>query len=259
MDGLFQTIFRGDAIREGDLFRLRIVKQRQRTVTEQGRRWILYELELQHGDPDKSNPNDTVSVVIRVNPETMLPDSWTITHGKEKTEFTFGYPADGPADIYALGVPRNAPVEDRMPPPDLDRIIKIVQQHRRDFGNYLAIAGGNNEPGSGVVHLVRCKGDKFRVDDGIGDARHVASGNEMEQWWRGHAKELLFAGTVLCDGRRVYEHSFVRSEPWWKPSTNQLAQGDGARPRKASEQATATRRNTSSSCWPIRRDLTRNS
>src|SRR5206468_425429 len=55
-EGLFQAIFRGDAIREGDLFRLRIVKQRQRTVTEQGRRWILYELDLQHGDPDNSNP-----------------------------------------------------------------------------------------------------------------------------------------------------------------------------------------------------------
>jgi hypothetical protein len=49
----------------------------------------------------------------------------------------------------------------------------------------------------------------------------------MEQWWRGHGKEVLLAGTVLCDGRRVYEHSFVKSEPWWKPSTNQVAQGDG--------------------------------
>ena len=31
----------------------------------------------------------------------------------------FDYPAEGPADIYALGVPRDAPIEDRMPPPDL--------------------------------------------------------------------------------------------------------------------------------------------
>lgn len=242
--GLFQAIFRGDALREGDLFRLRIVRQRQQTVTEQGRRWILYELELepQDGGPKPPVEIPPISMVIRVNPEKMLPDSWTITQGKfqvtlpnsetvtreaVKVEFACDYPAEGPADIYALGVPRDASVEDRLPPPDLDRIIKIVQQHRRDFGNYLAIAGGNNEPGSGIVHLIRCKGDKFRVDDGLGDTRHVASGDELEKWWRGNGNEVLLAGAVLCDGHRLYEHSFVRPEPWWQPSMHQITQGEG--------------------------------
>jgi len=63
-----------------------------------------------------------------------------------KVEIAFDYPAEGPADIYALGAPREAPVEDRMPPPDLDRIMKIVQQNRRDFGDYLAIAGESKDP-----------------------------------------------------------------------------------------------------------------
>ena len=242
--GLFQAIFRGDAIREGDLFRLRIVKQRQQTVTEQGRRWILYELELekQGGGPKPPVEIPPISMVIRVNPEKMLPSSWTITQGKfevtqpdsktvtreaVKVEIAFDYPAEGPADIYALGVPRDAPVEDRMPPPDLDRIIKIVQQHRRDFGDYLAVAGGYSRDESYIVHLIRCKGDKFRVDEGIGGTRHVASGDEMEQWWRERGKELLLAGAALSDGRRVYEHSFVKSEPWWKPSMDHVSQGDG--------------------------------
>ena len=242
--GLFQAIFRGDAIREGDLFRLRIVKQRQQTVTEQGRRWILYELELepQGGGPKPPAEIPPISMVIRVNPEKMLPSSWTITQGKfqvtqpdsktvtreaVKVEIAFDYPAEGPADIYALGVPRDAPVEDRMPPPDLDRIIKTVQQNRRNFGDYLAVAGGYNRDSSYIVHLIRCKGDKFRVDEGAGDTRHVASGDEMEQWWRGRGKEILLAGAALCDGRRVYEHSFVKSEPWWKPSMDHVSQGDG--------------------------------
>ena len=127
---------------------------------------------------------------------------------------------------------RDAPVEDRMPPPELDRIIKIVQQHRRDFGNYLAIAGGNSQH-IGIVHLIRCKGDKFRVDDGIGDTRHVASGDEMEKWWWGHGRELLLEGTALSDGRRVYEHSYVEPEPWWKPAMHQVRQGEGPPPRQA--------------------------
>ena len=125
-------------------------------------------------------------MVIRVDPEKMLPDLMTFTFGKEKMQLTIDYPDEGPADIYALGVPRDAPVEDRMPPADLDRIIKIVQQNRHDFGNYLAVTGGNRPL---IVHVIRCKGDKFRVDVGIGDTKHVASGTEMEEWWREHGKE----------------------------------------------------------------------
>ncbi len=141
-----------------------------------------------------------------------------------KVEIAFDYPAEGPADIYALGVPRDAPVEDRMPPPELDRIIKTVQQNRRDFGNYLAIAGGNTRSS---VHVIRCKGDKFRIDVGVGDTSHVASGAEMEKWWREHGREVLPEGSVLCDGHRIYEHSFVHPEPWWKPSMDPIRQGDG--------------------------------
>jgi hypothetical protein len=243
--GLFQAIFCGRAIHEEDLFPGgRIVKQRHRTVTEQGRRWILYELELerQGGGPKPPVEIPPLSMVIRVNPEKMLPLSWTITQGKfkatlpksetidreeVKVEFAFDYPAEGPADIYALGVPRDTRVEDRLPPPDLGRIIKIVKQNRRDFGDYLAIAGGKDPHRPWMVHLIRCKGDKFRVDEGIADARHVASGDEMEKWWRGQGKEVLLAGSVLCDGRRVYEHSFVHPGPRWEPSGYHVSQGDG--------------------------------
>jgi hypothetical protein len=240
---LFQAIFRGNAIREGDFFPgVRIVKQRQRTVTEQGRRWIQYELELAERQGDGPQPPieiPAISVVIRVNPEKMLPDLMTVTHGKfkvtppgsrpvtrgeMKAEAAFDYPAEGPADIYALGVPRDAPVEDRLPPPDLDRIIKIIQQHRRDFGDYLAVANGSR---SSLVNVIRCKGDKFRVDEGTGDTRRVASGDEMEQWWRAHEKDLILQGAALGDGRRVYDHDFVHSEPWWKPSMYQVSPGEG--------------------------------
>ena len=242
--GLFQTIFRGDAIREGDLFRLRIVKQRQQTVTEQGRRWILYELELepQGGGPKPPVEIPPISMVIRVNPEKMLPrlvdhHSREVRSDAARLEDRYSRSGEsrdrlrlsgrGPGGHLCPGGAANAPVEDRMPPPDLDRIIRIVQQNRRDFGDYLAVAGGYNRDESYIVHLIRCKGDKFRVDEGIGDTRHVASGDEMEQWWRGRGKEILLAGAALSDGRRVYEHDYVKPEPWWKPSMDQVSQGDG--------------------------------
>jgi hypothetical protein len=225
-EGLFQAIFRGDAIRGGDLGLVGIAKQRQRTVTEQGRGWILYELEL-GGDPNDSDPKHTVSVVIRVDPEKKLPDLMTVTKGNKSMEATFDYPADGPPDIYALGLPRDARVEDRTPPPDLSRILKIVRQTRCDFDNYLAVASGNAVYRPGTVYLVRCKGDKFRIDVGPGVTKYVASGAEMEKWWRERGKEILPKGSVLCDGRRLYEHSLVNPEAGWKPSMHQVRSGDG--------------------------------
>ena len=87
--GLFQAIFRGDAHWRGSFLpRFRIVKQRQRTVTEQGRRWILYELELQRESDGPEPPTEipTAAVEIRVDPEKMLPDSMTFTQGKLKVE-----------------------------------------------------------------------------------------------------------------------------------------------------------------------------
>jgi hypothetical protein len=162
-------------------------------------------------------------VEIRVDPQKKLPDLMTFTQGKEKVQWTIDYPHEGPADIYALGVPRDAPVDDRTPPPDLSRILKLVEQNRREFGDYLAVAGGNRRL---TVHLIRCKGDKFRVDVGIGETQHVASGTEMKEWWREHGQEVLPAGSVLCDGRRVYQQSLGSPETGWKPIRDHIKQGD---------------------------------
>ena len=221
-EGLFRTIFRGEAVRPEDFGGGRIVKSRQRTVTEEGRRWIVYELEI--GDPNDEDPSHTSSLVIRVDPQKKLPALMTCTRGKEKEQATFDYPDKGPADVYALGVPRDVTAEDRTPPPDLERIIKIVRQNRRDFGDYLAVAGGNTRS---TVRLIRCKGDKFRVDVGVGDIRHVASTDQMEQWWQEHGREAFLQAAILSDGRRVDEHSLVRPELGWKPLPAHIKQGDG--------------------------------
>jgi hypothetical protein len=165
-EAMFRAIFRGDATL-GENFPERTIVQLQRTVDEQDRRWILFELKL--ADPGNREPGKMTSVVIRVDPKTNLPDSMTFTRGDEEWQMTIDYPDEGPADIYALGVPRDTPIDDRMPRADLDRILKIVEQNRRDFGDYLAVAGGDNRDRRFAVHLIRCKGDKCRVDIGLGD------------------------------------------------------------------------------------------
>jgi len=215
----FAAIMQGNVPREDEhFFGLRIVKKRQRTVNERGRRSIVYEFELKPPEgiqlpADRS----TTEVEFRVsadNPGKLLPASMTITQGKEKADFSFDYPAEGPADIYALGVPRDAPLEDRTPPPELNRILKTVEANRRSFGDYLAVVSGNYlRP----LRLIRCKGNKFRVDVGMGEPKSAASAADLEKWWRTHARETLPQGAVVCDGRRVYLRDVLaRQDSGWK-------------------------------------------
>ena len=96
----------------------------------------------------------------------------------------------------ALGVPRDTPIDDRTPPPDLARILKIVERNRRDFGDYLAVVGGDNRDRRFAVHLIRCKGDKCRVDIGLGDTRHGALVVVLVV---GPAKQHLLAATPTGD------------------------------------------------------------
>ena len=240
--GLFQAIFRGDAIREGDLFRLRIVKQRQQTVTEQGRRWILYELELepQGGGPKPPVEIPPISMVIRVNPEKMLPrlvdhHSREVRSDAARLEDRYSRSGEsrdrlrlsgrGPGGHLCPGgaarcARRRSHAAAGPGPNHKDcpakpaRFRRLSCHCRRKHGVPSCI-------------VIRCKGDKFRIDDGIGDTRHVASAADMEQWWQERGKEVLLAGRILSDGRRAYEHNFVQPQPWWQPSTQQVRQGDG--------------------------------
>jgi hypothetical protein len=224
MEEIFQAIFRGNAIRGEEFLGPKLIRQRQRKTTEDGRQWILYELDL--GIPNDSDPTRTFTIIIRVDPEKKLPQTMTIVHVKEKMGLAIDYPTEGPADIYALGVPRGAPVDDRTPPPDLNRILKIIQQNRHTFDDYLGVAGGSESERPSVVRLIRCKGMKFRIDVGVGDTRHVASAADLGRWWWEHGKEILPEGSVLCDGRHIYEHNLVSPKDGWKPLLYQIKPSD---------------------------------
>ena len=203
--------------------RFRIVKQGQRTVTEQGRRWFLYKLELQReSDGPEPPPTEVPSatVEIRVDPEKMLPELMTLMEGKVKMEYTFDYPNEGPADIYALGIPRDTPVEDRMPPAELERIIKIVEQNRHEFDNYLAVSSDNSR-----VHIVWRKGEKLLVDrcgmeqyiqrrkmERVGKSVHVASAADLRNWWREYGDEIKSSGVLERLSRKQSDPGRYRVE-----------------------------------------------
>ncbi len=197
----FQAIFRGDSEVGDRLAEVPIVKQSKQTVEENGKEYVLYELELQRGDLA-----DTATAVIRVPADTLLPEKLMITHGKDKMEFAIDYPEDGPHDIYSLGVSRDAPLDDRTPPADVRRILQTVERNRSGFGDYTAVSSHGI-----MVRVVRCKGEKWRVDvcvtEDLGSATAISSAGDLEKLWRNRPKNAEMSGVLLCDGRQVFRQN----------------------------------------------------
>lgn len=85
---------------------VRLKKQEQRVVEEDGSQWIVYALtfEEQHGVKEQ------YVAEFRVDPETHLPRYWSrrSLDGSKKVEFEIDFPEAGPANIHDLDVPQDA-------------------------------------------------------------------------------------------------------------------------------------------------------
>ena len=90
--------------------------------------------------------------------------------GSGPTTMEFSYPETGPADIYELGVPRDAKVVEMLPSADLIDLRENIEAARRRFAPryYAVIWLGQLKPDGGYkldrLAVVRKSGDRCRVD-----------------------------------------------------------------------------------------------
>jgi hypothetical protein len=117
--GHFETLLR--LVAEGDRnlkvpeSPIQILRRTSREVSSNGSRWTEYSFECR--DPRRSPAE--YRVTLRVDPATSLPVEMRSTEKFAKNDpvaertYFLEYPPAGPADIYALGAPRSAPVVDR--------------------------------------------------------------------------------------------------------------------------------------------------
>ena len=110
--------------------------------------------------------------------------------------------------------------------------MKIVEQNRRDFGNYLAVSGDNSREAMNV-HIVRRKGEKLRVDmcgteqyiqrsgekERVGKSVHVASAADLRNWWREYGEEIKTSGVLQRLSRRESNAGRYRVELLAYPQT----------------------------------------
>jgi hypothetical protein len=186
----------------------KLVSQKRREITEAGKKWIDFEIKFYRVE--------YYSGTLRVDPETRLPVYMLTKASQDATKskkFSFDYPADGPADIYALGVPAKIKIDDRMPPKDCQQVLSAMAASRERIGDFRLIVAVE---GSWVPsQIVWRKGDKWRIDicqsenslpqnmwgskppDGLGWGD--LSAEKLKLSWLGP--------NFICDGRMVYQNT----------------------------------------------------
>jgi hypothetical protein len=218
---MFRAIFHGDLDAGFISPGFRIDARDVRSSEKDGRKWLDYEWML-----SRHNDGKIIRVTMKVDAAARLPVSLQLDSGDQLLNYSFYYPAQGPADIYAMGVARETQIDDQLPSIETSRIAKAVDAARKDLDNYFAVVYDDLT----VAHLVWRKGDKWRraiylYRGELADLPVPAPGEDMVAWWKrqlGRADAELHIG-VVCDGTRIWRHD---TETGWK-RTEYVAPGKG--------------------------------
>jgi len=229
---LFDAIFRGSSKLDNPFPGMEIVNQKNRHLREAGRSWIEYQLDLRADWGDQR-------LTFRVDPQSRLLESMTrVTTPRGdapqvkpyEEKFTFDYPEQGPADIYALGVPRTATLDDRVPIGELARLHGEVKNSRDRFPRtYLAIVTRSVRSGSQPIPMfIWRKGEKWRREYRLPvartpDERKVfhelkppPAGPNAAAWWKEATKGWRLNPIEICDGSAVYGDTSKTEKTEWK-------------------------------------------
>ncbi len=203
-----------------------IASQSQREVVESGKTWKLYELTIR----SISGRKFEVKMMVRVDPTSGLPRTWDVAGQGDSLRQVLDYPATGPQDILALGVPATAQRVDKVPFDDVDQILDRLKIGRDRFDDYCAYVWSGK-----TVNRVWRKGRRWRVELGIPLETTQPGSSEPDQipddadldWWTAHEPLFLFRPEAICTAQTIlYYHykpkEFQRdpSNPWEQESVS---------------------------------------
>ena len=230
---LFETISEGRD--PAQLKRAEVVEQSRREVKVGDKVWTEIEFTLRR----RTGQGDTTRLVFRIDPASHLPQSMTFASTDQpnpnqpntrradqptfERRFVLDYPATGPADIYALDVPKDAKTIDCGASPNVQKLVKAIEAGRPKFDHYVAIVVPNFsverwwECWNGLYRVYH-KGDRWRVEQSfpysseVNEHRRKAGGPvdqiDHAQWWLAEAKERFFFPLQVCDGKALYQYEY---------------------------------------------------
>ena len=154
---------------------IELVERAQRDVSEGDRRWIEFTFKFRDS---RRTPSDYIAT-LRVDPLSRLPIDMVSTEkfspeDKAVRTCVFDYPLSGPADIYALGVPRGVAIVDRRrPKPSGEKDVKellaaYAKARQKPMPSYTAVVLMSGRPDAPCSEVNMA----FQVRDD-GGSRHI--------------------------------------------------------------------------------------
>lgn len=209
---VFGQFMRGDDEVSAGTGLVEVLEQSKRDIDEDGRALTEYTITL------RMSGGRVATTIVRVDPATRLPLTATIqSEGQADVACRFDYPEFGPEDVYALGVPRDVAVIDRLPSPDLQRVAAGVLAGRQDFDVYycVLVESATSQHWSRTNRMYRTwrKGDCWRIEQSFSDPQDdeelwerelPGDGVDRREFWMQQARETRFYPVMVCDGRNIY-------------------------------------------------------
>ena len=206
----------GGAIRAGHY---EVVGQQQQTLMEEGKRCLAYRFRWR--DTNFEGVQSATQFVIVVDQHTRLPfrlDMITESDAKPIHFERFDYPAAGPDDIYAVGVPKTAKIVDCSLRPDVVQLATatVAAGCREDVRFSALVVRSFQDSHSG--YRVWKQGLRSRIDSSTGllvrpSDQLPSNEADLAGWWRRKADKVSFELSRLFDGKWHWEYSTKTRRP----------------------------------------------
>jgi hypothetical protein len=227
---VFRALLSADAaqiIRAGQQGQQTLVHQQQRVVTEDGKQWI--EHRLRYALPDDEKEKIEREMVLCVNRDTRLPfrvdeiTRYRISSPPKVDVFQWNidYPDAGPADMYALGVPRTAKLLEPVKA-DARQLMANVHSTRWQSGKCQALIVESSQSQHWsqclLVYRLWWSGPCWKADRSWGAVTRpdesVPKGADPATWWRAKTAGARFISYKLYDGNVLWEYNNKTRLAW---------------------------------------------
>ncbi len=190
----------------------KIISQRRREISDPDRTWIEFDLVLWRGEANRAT--------LRVDSQTRLPVHLVLRSPEDATKiykWEFDYPAEGPGDIYALGVARDTKIVDRIPSREALQVLDAMSAGRDRIGDFRLIVSRQGSDLDDVLTshpaaVVSRKGSRWRIDSCPKHGRPNPpiirpDGQSWGSWFEARLAENPPNPLYVCDGTAVWKNT----------------------------------------------------